>query len=214
MSEKKRELVTNVLRKFNDVGIRYALLRSSIDYQIIEIQDWADIDILVHPDNRDKAHNILRENGFIVDPRLNRHTYLYGVAPFRYYRSFSAKIAIDVVYQLTCKSLNDGEICPLHKEIQEKAFQNDADKYEVIKKLPKAVEVVYEFTYTLFNKNGNEEKLRDIYKKVEQVQDKDKDELEYMLGLVYFRFAPVIIDKFKNKEVANIKQDYLKFKDY
>lgn len=212
MKKNKAQLISDILRLFQDSNIRYILLRSSVNYNKKILTKWKDVDILVHPNDRLKADKILKKKLFIVDPRLSQNTYLYGVIPFRYYRNFFYQLSFDVCYQLTCQSLNNNEICPLHKDIQNSAFENAQYVDDLIISLSDYDSIIYDLANVIFNKKGNSDILVNIKNKIKNIND--IKEFKDQLTLVFFNFTPKLIDIIQSGKLDSLYEEYIKHRDY
>jgi hypothetical protein len=212
MTNRDRKII-EIFELFDKAGIRYAMLRGVARLLPSQLDKKKDIDILVHKNDKLKLHKILRRGLFIIDPRLSEYTYLYGVTEFRYYRNFFHNIAIDVCFELTCQSLNEGEVVPLDKVIQNNAFDNLVVDREFNWKKELSVEnqMIYEISYALLNKGGEEGVIQNAYK----TNDKEiLRKVENKLEMVFFKYTSTLMQLLKNSHYEEIYSSYLTFKEY
>jgi len=210
---KRDEKIVEVFELLDESNVQYVMLRGISNLLPDQLNKGKDIDILVHKDDKLKVHKILRKLFFIIDPRLSEYTYLYGVTEFRYYRNFLHDIAIDICFELTCRSLNGGEIVPLDKAIQSNIFDNIIFDREFHWKRELSIEnqMIYEISYAILNKDGSELALKNAYKtNDENILKSVEDKLE----MVFFKFTPILMSLLKGSKYKDIYNSYLTFKEY
>ena len=120
---------------------------------------------------------------------------------------------LDVCFQMSCRSLNDGEWIPLDESIQKSSFQN---KREVespwLYELSYEDELIHLVTRSIFDKKKFEspyiERIEFLISKIKVDSFSEKCEK------VFFKFSSSLISLIEQKKFSEIRIKYLSFKDY
>ena len=209
----KNSKIVDIFSLFCEYDIEYVMLRGVSNLLPHNIDSGKDIDILVSKKDKDKVHSLLVKNYFFNDPRLSEYTYLYGVDRFRYYRNIFYGINIDICFQLTCSSLNNGEIVPLDKLIQNDVFKNvilnKKDPWK--RELSLENQIVYEISYAFFNKSGDNRRLKSAFERFNPEMRKD---VYVKLETIFFKFTPIIMKHIQENNCDEVYSKYMSFKEY
>ena len=213
----ERVTAIKLFEKMSAGSIEFLFLRNSHQLTDEMLSRGKDIDILVNPKDKPAAHQLLRANGFFVDPRFSVRPYLYGVDRFRYYRSLKSNLRIDICFQLTLESTNEQrEIVPLEKKFQVAAFSTAvvSGEFHWLKQLAPGLRLLYEVSYAMFNKRGDEEMLQKCFEAYSDLSEVEKSTLKMDLETVFFKFTPVLIQCIERGAASQLFNQYIKFRDY
>ena len=209
------EIVTNFFKTINEYNFPYCLMRNLQNELPDSLEKGKDIDILIPYQNKDDFGNYLRANGFQnKNHPLKNDIFLYNTYPFEMYEN-NLGLLIDVNYSLSVRSLNRGEWIPLHKKIQEKAFEdlrihsNGKIQYNT---LSFEIELISLITRCIFDYNHFPKRYRNRI--TELIKCVEHDLLIYLLELIFFRYSKYLYDLLIKMEYDIIFESYLKFKDY
>lgn len=196
-------------------NIDYILTRNIDDELPNSLKIGKDIDLLLKYKDRKTVIAFLQDSEFkkAVHPH-HTNVFLYGVNEFEFFIN-NENLLIDINYQLTCRSLNAGEWIPLDKEIQKSAWENrvyiENSKFSYYS-LCHNDEFVTLITRCVFDKNG----FSKIY--IERIDELleiiDEGNVLYKLGLIFFKYAPCLIEQVKRRAFNKIIKNYISFKDY
>lgn len=209
------ESIKSTFSILNESGIDYILIRN-INNEIPEkLVEGKDIDILAKYSDKNKLNELLVQSGFSRIKHPNgKDLRLYNVNKFEFHMDKNGVI-LDVNYQLVCRSLDAGQWIPLDEYIQGSAWQN--------KKFVEAKELNYwrlghedEFitliVRCIFDKKmfipGYISRIEEIYDYI------DPSDVKRKLGLVFFKYAPLLFEQIKLRRYSNIIRNYIQFKDY
>lgn len=209
------ESIKSTFSILNESGIDYILIRN-INNEIPEkLVEGKDIDILAKYSDKNKLNELLVQSGFSQIKHPNgKDLRLYNVNKFEFHMDKNGVI-LDVNYQLVCRSLDAGQWIPLDENIQGSAWQN--------KKFVEAKELNYwrlshedEFitliVRCIFDKKmfipGYISRIEEIYDYI------DPSDVKRKLGLVFFKYAPLLFEQIKLRRYSNIIRNYIQFKDY
>ncbi len=209
------ENVTELFNLLNDEGIEFVLLRNFNDELPDNLTTNKDIDIIVKPNNIKLLRSVLKKNNWkeVRHPWDfgNNFIFLYSMNPFLFYRKDG--IYLDICFQLTCRSLNQGEWFPLDEEIQKSVWINKKEVPESWKhELSNEDFLVHLITRSIFDKK---EFTSDYRKAIENTLYKtDKNELNQKLELIFFKFTKVLMSNLYSKDYDEIRNKYLQFSNY
>jgi len=209
------ELIDKCLSLLNSSGIEWILLRNTNDELPGCLEVKKDIDILVRPDNKAEMHAFLLANQFseIQHPFIN-DVRLYGVDAFRKYKN-SNGLLVDINFQAVVRSLDRGQWIPLDQSIQDELWMNKRSVLigEAHVSMP-SVEDLFVLTLSrcIFDKKDFTVWHRDLlHQKLGQC---DIELLKKKLDLVFFKFAPQLIELVRNSEFDELISNYLSFSYY
>ncbi len=212
----KSNSIYDLLKSFNEQGIRYVVLRNVQGEFPKNIDKSKDVDLLIHPDDSKKADIIFLKSGFIKikHPLEQRKLtqYLYGLKRFKFYTD--GFINIDICYSLWCHSINNKELIPIHKDINTNAFSKRVSLQEDNIKwyqLRDEEELTHLLTRIIFDEKEYSKYDEYIY---EHFANIDITEFKNNLLLVFYKFSDVIIEFIKERKLSELRQAYFRFKDY
>lgn len=215
MKNRKRALFSKIILDLSKHGVRYAVLG---DTRSLECEkSKKDVDILVDIESESELKRLLLKRGFFVDPRLSERPYLYGVNRFLYFRTFFSSLRIDVCFQLTVDSINSNrEVVPLHKKLQFDAFAGidlvpGGSDYC---RLSKNVEFVYLFAREFFNHRLRAERSETLLVMWQKLSDTEKCYVYDVLPLIFFDFAPKIIESLEQNNLDRLFSNYIRYRNY
>ncbi len=209
------EQIIIFFKKINQSAIDYILIRNINGELPNSLIVGKDIDILVNKNNKKKFVEFMENNEFVeIKHPFSKDKLLYNLDKFRMFKNDSG-VLVDVCFQLANRSTNLGEWIPLHQSIQESAFKN--------KKFVKFGKISYfclsledEFVTLVSRSILDKKKFQLGYiKRIEYLFGKiNMVEVNSKLSLIFFKYAPMILKKLKNKDYGSIVNDYISFKDY
>ena len=173
------------------------------------------IRILVRPNGAKAMHEYLRRQRY----ELVRHPHkndmrLYGVGAFKMYRSKNG-ILIDVSFQISVRSLDQGQWIPLDKVVQDSAWRNSRLQHlgaVPVRVLRNDDLIVSTLSRLIFDKK---EISDDHLSHLQQLlKNSNRESVLEKLRLVFFRYADHLLVKVENGECKDIVQDYLQFCNY
>lgn len=208
--------IMTALSVLNDATIDLRLLRN-IDNELPErLASGKDIDILIRWQDRKIVELLLKQNGFQKIPHpLLKDQFLYGVHPFRFFKSRRSYFFIDFQFELACRSLNQGEWIPLDRVIQETAWES-VSYHRIgemdIPGLPLVCEWIHLLTRCIFDKQRFD---GGYTRRIERLTFQNSDvELYEVSRLVFFKFAEPLLNLIKAGKYDQIISQHLSFKDY
>lgn len=196
--------------------IPYRLLRNIRNELPDNLKEGKDVDILIHWDDKDKIERFLKQNSFqkVFHP-LRKDKFLYGVHPFKFYKHTSVNVFIDCHFELSCRSLNQGEWIPLDHRIQQKAWSDCSPHHLgeiIVTGLPHACECLHILTRCIFDKRTfNNGYIRRIEELAEMLSDA---ELMEVFQPVFFRFSGALLLLIRAKRYNEIILAHLRFMEY
>ncbi|MDB4121814.1 nucleotidyltransferase family protein, partial [Flavobacteriaceae bacterium] len=115
------EHINELFETLEEGKIEYTLLRN-IDNELPDkLSVNKDIDIIVHPKDIKKLVSTLKKKqwNLVKHPWDFGHNFvfLYSMDPFLFFKK--KQLHLDVCFQLSCRSLNNGEWFPLDESIQD-----------------------------------------------------------------------------------------------
>ena len=209
------ELIDKSLSLLNSSGIEWLLLRNTNDELPGCLEVKKDIDILVRPENKADMHAFLLANRFSeIQHPLANDVRLYGVDPFRMYKNPEG-LLIDINYQAVVRSLDQGQWVPLDQAIQKDLWLSKKFVSIGSENVPmSAVEDLFVLmasrcifdkkTFSLWHRGILSQTLRQC----------NIDLLRKKLDLVFFKFAPRLLELVRMSKFDEIISGYLSFSDY
>lgn len=210
-----RERILRIFNLLEDNNIPCILLRNINNELPDRFEAKKDIDIMVHPKYKKEFHKFTvnfewKKTQHPWDFGAN-FIFLYAMDPFEFY--ISDGIYLDVCYQLSCRSTNNGEWMPIDMMINTSAWDNRIKHAEYgWYELCVEDELVHLITRCVFDKKifpeGYEERIQYLYDVV------NKNEFYKRLEMVFFKFTPRLFEMIKEKDFNEIRREYLTFTNY
>lgn len=208
--------VLSTLSVLSESKIPLRLLRNINNELPNRLDSGKDIDILIHWQNWKEIHSILHHSGFKQTPHpLGKDQFLYGVHPFRFYKSVRATFFIDCHFELACRSFNHGEWIPLDRIIQHRAWISIGYHHIgrlIVPGLDPVCEWIHLLTRCIFDRRGFDEGY--ILRIEELTNQKSDGELSELGRLVFFKFTGHLLSLIKAGRYKDIITEYLSFMDY
>jgi len=209
------EVTGKFLSLLSSSDIEWILLRNTNDELLERLDVKKDIDVLVKSRDKKKIHNFLLANQFseIRHPLAN-DIRLYGVDEFRMYKNTQG-LLIDINFQAVVRSLDHGQWIPLDQMIQGELWLNRRSVSVGGERVPMpALEDMFVLALSrcIFDKKDFTAWHRDLLRQT--LGQCNLDSLVKKLDLVFFKFAPRLIDLVKLNKFDEIIPDYLSFSDY
>lgn len=209
------EVIAKSLSLLNSSGIDWILLRNTNNELPDYLELKKDIDILVRPENKENMHAFLLANRFseIQHPYSNDVRF-YGVDAFRKYKNQEG-LLIDINFQAVVRSLDKGQWIPLDQAIQKElwASKRSVSVGAVQVMMPGAEDFfVLTLARCVFDKKDFTDWHRDLLSQT--VEECDIELLSKKFDLIFFKFAPRLMDLVKFSDFDEIIPSYLSFSDY
>lgn len=209
------QAIRDFFDKLNLSSVDYILIRNMGGELPDSLNTGKDIDLLCKYQDRKRIHKFLEHNGFnqLKHP-CDSHLFLYGVNKPEMF-SNNEGVLIDINYQLTCRSLNAGELVPLDQGIQESAWANKAivnsDGFSCVR-LGIDDEFVALVSRSVFDKR---EFLQVYIRGIESALGRiDEENVLRKLGLIFFKYAPILFKQIQGKKYDAVYENYIAFKEY
>jgi len=201
----------------NKNDLEYILMRNINNELPSGLKTGKDIDLLVNKKNENKIINLFIDNGYeTINHPCKYDTYLYGVDKFKFKYNNNNKILFDLSFQLSVRSLDEGQWIPLDQSIQESAWENKRFKQQRngfgYWTLSYEDEFVTLVSRSIFDKK--EFKIGYIRRINEILLLINIDIVIEKLTLVFFKFTPHLMEYIKQNNYKNIIKNYLEFKEY
>jgi hypothetical protein len=207
--------IEELFQTLNNSNVEYVLLRNINNELPLKLSKSKDIDIIVNPNDKYKLCEVLDKSRWlnIMHPWDfgNNFKFLYSMDKFLMFKKND--IHLDVCFQLSCRSFNDGEWFPLDESIQNSVFNNKRKvkfdwKYELLFE----DELIHLLTRAIFDKKRFDQgyilRIQDLLKKIEL------NEFLKKLEKVFFKFSPNLIGLVQEMKYDQIRNNYLNFKEY
>lgn len=204
--------IVDFFELLNSHGLEYVLLRNIGEELPFRFAARKDIDLLVRSQCRSQFHQIISRDGWhSVDHPYRNSVFLYGMDKFDMFSD--GTINIDVSYQLCCRSVNDGEWVPLDQMINESVWKNRRrnDRNNWFEMGPED-QLVHLVTRCIFDKGAFELGYTDSIEGL--LSQIDLDALALRLRLVFFKFAPVLLQSLRTRDYSTIVERYFQFSEY
>ena len=209
-------IIIELFSIMNVNDIEYVLLKNLDNELPNKLTPGKDIDIIVHPNYKKKIETCLETYGWIKSNHPwdfgNNFIFLYSMDPFIMY--VKNNVAIDICFQLNCRSLNAGEWFPLDEQIQKSVFNNKRTEKGKpwLSRLSYEDELIHLITRSIFDKKKFTltyiNQIEYLYKRI------NTEDFYEKLELVFFKFHKTLINSLENKNYKNIRDSYLQFKNY
>ncbi len=211
----KQEII-NFFNLLNKSNIEYILLRNIGNELPSKLKVGKDIDLLVLKKDIKKINQFFEINGYEkINHPSESDIYLYGVDKFEFRYNKNNKILIDLNFQLSCRSLDEGQWVPFDEKHQKSAwvnkkFVNNSDlNYYTLSFEDEFIALVIR---SIFDKKKFEQGyIKRITKLIKLI---DKDNVLSKFELTFFKYSKKLLQQLENKEFDKIINSYLSFKEY
>jgi hypothetical protein len=207
--------ILSIFQGLEGSNIPYILLRNINNELPNNFIANKDIDIIIHPDHKKEFYKFAMNNGWkkVNHPWNfgNNFIFLYAMDPFEFYTL--GEINIDVCFQLSCRSTNNGEWMPIDMLINSSAWENKKRNTEYgWFELSIEDEIVHLLTRCVFDKK---EFSKEYIERIQYLNNKvNSNSLLVRLDLVFFKFTPFLIKLINENKYNEIRKKYLTFIDY
>ena len=89
-----------------------------------------------------------------------------------------------------------------------------SSEFHWLKQLAPGLRLLYEISYAIFNKRGDEKMLQKCFEAYEDLSEVEKLSLNKELETVFFKFTPILIQCMERGAAGGLFNRYLKFRDY
>ncbi len=203
-------------------GLFGDLERERVDWIVLRKHDHIpdkisiseDIDLLCKREQRDGILRTYQSAGYAFheDPR-EYNTYLYGAYPHDHFVDKENDIHVDIVYKLSYRSPNRGEWIPVHEELQSDIWDNIVEVGAFWKyKASPVDELIHILCHCIFDKRACLPYYRTLIR--ELIGHTDTRLLSRKLELIFFSFAPKLVEYILSDDMDGIFEKYITFKDY
>lgn len=208
--------ILEFFKMMNASGCRYLLLKNIGNKLPDNLQEASDIDILVHPEDKNLFYGLMKKNRFLRNPyaavnRLNGYVFLYPMEEGDWF--IKDKLIIEVFYEVSVRALKTSSLLPLDRFLVNKIWENPRWDEKNSWYLPDTnIELVYLISRCVFDKKEfQQEYIKEIekYKKFLYTE-----EVVEMLKLVFFKFTDTLIKMIDKGEYSQIVSAHLRFVDY
>lgn len=207
--------ILSVFKNLIDSGFRWILLRNTDDLLPDKLPLGKDIDILINKDDYESLIDFLKNKNYkVLKNPLERNERWYGVSAPAFLRSPDG-VLIDIACEIFVMSPHRNILIPLDQEIQSSAWKNALrEKFGTLSVEVLSAEDLFVSLASrcIFDKRKfgvwQQKKLKNLLDVV------DEESLKKKLRLVFFNFAPILIQRIKHLEFELILSDYFSFKDY
>lgn len=209
------ESIICFFNSLNCEKIKYILIRNIGSELPYSLETGKDIDLLVKSSERDKMIRFLENNYFKKIRHPNQHNiFLYGIKKPEMFTHENG-LMVDIEYQLTCRSLNAGEVIPLGQKIQKSAW-NHRKLVEAGGITSYRLDINDEFVMLITRAVFDKKEFPEAYaNEIEKILKKiNFDVVEEKLALIFFKFTPILLEQVKKGSYKRIRENYLAFKDY
>lgn len=194
-------------------NIDFVVLRDLNNALPNNLSEEKDVDIMIKNTDINKFHSLVKKRKLkrIKHPwDFGRNfVFLYNMNEFEMYKI--DRINIDICFELPVRSLNNREWMPLDDYIYQSIWKTKKkhDSYYILGDTELLVHLI---SRSLLDKN----EFSKIYiAKIESLfTNVDKDELNRMLSLVFFKFTNKLIELLSKKKYSVIYKEYLTFSEY
>lgn len=209
---KEKEL-KSIFNRFIEADIQFIVLRGfdEIPNKVTYIND---LDILGNISDKGKILNIFKELDYkYYKDSIENNKYLYHALPHDHFRNKTKDLHIDIVYNLSYKSPNQGEWISIDEELQKSIWENKRKVNKLWLYQPSNQdEFIHLVCHSIFDKQ--EFQLKHINRINYLFKDVNKEDTIKKLNLVFFKFTPYLMSYIDKKDYQNIIKNYLKFKEY
>ena len=191
------------------------MLRNTNDELPNHLPYGKDVDILIQYPNNDRFKSLLLQNKFkqIRHPVRNDKR-LYGVHEFNMYQ-FRDSLLLDINYEMVVRSLDKGQWVPLDQSLQTSAWKNKifVDIHGLrVPMLCDEDNWIFTLARCIFDK-----KLFSAWHQnflSSSLQSINLHTMMPKLHLIFFKFAPRLIQLVRQEKYDMIISEYIAFSDY
>ena len=208
--------VVELFDALNDSAQEYILMRNNLNELPDQLETGKDIDILIRWVERDQFFATLDKLGYrnLHHPHYE-NVFLYGVKKYEFFQNPENGIIVDVHFDLACRSLNAGEWIPLDQEIQLSAWENrQLIQFERMKAWMLGNEDLFValIVRSVFDKKEFRiEYTAEIRRLLPLIQ---RNQVLEKLYLVFFKFAPLLLQMVEVGDFDHIVTTYMTYSDY
>lgn|GEM_PF-971355 len=212
-------LVRDFFSMLNDEKIEYALIKNISGELPLKLKNGKDIDILVKPEDKEKISFAMKNHGWLyrVHP-LGREagwTFAYGLPEYQFWQlgNIPQSFYVDACFRLMCKSLTPRTWVPLNEPLQQKAWTEREWNDELrCWQLGEKTLFIYLFVRCVFDKRTfSPAYIAEIEKRKNLLDD---DEVRNLLGQVFYKFTPRLIELARRSSFDSVIGEYIRFQDY
>jgi hypothetical protein len=208
--------VVELFDALNDSAQEYILMRNILKELPDQLKTGKDIDLLIRWSERDQFFALLEKLGYryLHHPHSD-DVFLYGVKKFEFFQNLENGIIVDVHFDLACRSLNAGEWIPLDQEIQLSAWKNrQLIQHGEMKAWMLGNEDLFValIVRSVFDKKEFRiEYTAEIKRLLPLIQ---REQVLEKLNLVFFKFAPLLLQMVEVGDFDHIVTTYMTYSDY
>ena len=174
----------------------------------------SDIDTLVRPGMLEKLATLMHKLGFehSTDIHLGLK-YLYGAETHHHFKNKSMDIQFDVVTGLYYRSMDEGQYVPVCRHLQDRIFAHKLKVRECWIYQPASEdELTHICCHSIFDKR----KISKRYiERMLYLFDKCNSQVMLdCLRMVFYEFAPVIMQRLKEEKMQSLLEEYVRFIAY
>ncbi|MBA6156287.1 hypothetical protein H3Z83_07145 [Tenacibaculum sp. S7007] len=207
--------IHELFKTLEEGKIEYALLRNIGGELPKKLSIKKDIDIIVHPKDIKQLISILKKKQWSLVKHPwdfgNNFIFLYSMDPFLFFKK--NQLHLDVCFQLSCRSLNNGEWFPLDEFIQESIWINrvkvDSPWKYILNNEDYFIHLV---TRSIFDKKKFVQGYVDEIERI--LPEISEERLIKKLELVFFKYTSSLMKLIKEKEYKKIRTNYIKYSNY
>lgn len=206
---------TLILKTFESIekitNSRFVTLRN---YDLIpdESSIENDIDLLIPLVYIQDLSNKLSE--FNYDIYQDNNPCMYGAIPHVHFKHNQLDVHFDVTTGLYYRSIaNKNIFINIDNKLTDKILNNKKSINTVFKYIPNPNdEIVHLVCHCIFDKNKTTERYEK--KILELVDNINPTQVKQLLNLVFYKASDMIFNKILDKDVKNLFESYITFKDY
>ena len=171
-----------------------------------------DIDVFIPRQHVYKLAEKLNSFGYkIIQDQLQ---YMYGAEPHVHFEHHELDVHFDVVTGLYYRSANDLNLfVNISDELSNSMFNNRKQVNEIWVYEPSPEdELVHLCCHSVFDKRKTKPEYSKRINKLFEVSDVDR--VKYLLDIAFHKVSEPILEALKNKETADLFQNYISFSNY
>ncbi len=208
----KQTLITNTFTDISEVtNGKYVTLRN---YDLIPESSSMenDIDILITPIFVQEVVDKIKPYGYNI--YQDNNSCLYGAQPHIHFKHNSLDVHFDVTTGLYYRSIADNNIfVNIDNRLTKNIINNKVEVEKVYKNIPHPNdEIVHLVCHCIFDKRKTTERYeKQILNLVDQITPQ---EVKNTLSLIFYKATDMLFTKIINKDVKDLFESYITFKDY
>jgi len=200
----------------NTASINYVLVKNINNELPYALAENKDIDILVDSKEIETVKKLILDNGFVktIHPQSYETgwSFAYGTSECLMFKN-NERLWVDIQCELCLKSLMGNILIPMDKYINEAVWSNKKwDENNGWWITDDKTRLVYLISRCVFDKNNfSQLYINEINGYACLLND---DDVQRMLGMVFFKFKNKLIEMIIKKQYNNIIDSYISFCDY